>query len=158
MDVRSGPFLICMGSIEEGWNRKGTSAIYLATDSMTAVREYIQDFQFLPVTLAQYRLTDALIAELDAPELLAAHGTNAAIHTVPWRAITLQGKEPLQWPLVDALISDGWHGAEYPSAITPVGRHIVLWFWNQKGGASLALVDPDERLPVNQASWYSEGQ
>ena len=118
------------------------SAIYLATDPMTAVREYNQDFQFLPVTLAQYRLTDARIAELNAPELLAAYGTDAAIHTVPWRAIALQGKEPLQWPLVDALISDGWHGAEYPSAITPAGRCIVLWSWNQKGAPRLALFGP----------------
>lgn len=134
------------------WNRKGVKAIYLATDPMTAVREYNQDLQFLPVTLAQYRLTNARIADLDASELLGIH-VASAIHAVAWRAMNFTGSGTT--PMVSGGRLDqrwlAWWRVSF-SNNTNRSLHcpVVL---EPKRGREPCLVDPDARLPKDQDSW-----
>jgi RES domain-containing protein len=143
------------GAAQHGgrWNRKGIKALYLAADPMTAVSEYNQDFQFRPVTLAQYRLSEAKIIDLTDVDCLAELNLTDAIHAAPWRALTLAGREPPGWPVADKLIAGGWHGAWFPSATSAQGRSVVLWRWNETGGCTLHVIDQENRLPIDQSSW-----
>ena len=143
------------GAAQNGgrWNRKGIKALYLAADPMTAVSEYNQDFQFRPVTLAQYRLSQARIFDLTSHDSLTELALTDAIHAAPWRALALESREPPQWLVADRLVDAGWHGAWFPSAVSARGRCIVLWRWNEKDGCTLQVVDQDNRLPLDQSSW-----
>jgi RES domain-containing protein len=143
------------GAAQHGdrWNRERMKALYLAADPMTAVAEYSQDLQFRPVTLAQYHLSEAQIIDLTDHNCLIEHALMDEIHAVAWRALTLQGSDPPQWPVADRLIAAGWHGAWFPPATSAQGRSIVLWRWNGTGGCKLQVIDQDNRLPLDQSSW-----
>lgn len=143
------------GAAQNGgrWNRKGMKALYLAADPMTAVSEYNQDFLFRPVTLAQYRLSEARIIDLTDHERLIELALTETVHTTAWRAWILEGREPPQWLVADRLVDAGWHGAWFPSATSAQGRAIVLWRWNETRGCKVQVVDQDNRLPFDQSSW-----
>jgi RES domain-containing protein len=143
------------GAAQNGgrWNRKGQQALYLSTDPMTALAEYNQDFLFRPVTLAQYRVTQAKLADLSDSETLKNLGLSLDIHSTAWRALTLEGKEPATWHIADTLMSQGIDGVLFPSVASPLGRCVALWHWNENAGPQISVSDTDHRLPLDQASW-----
>lgn len=132
------------------WNAKGTAALYLAADPVTAVAEYYQGLP-RPGTLAPYRIDAETIADLTDGHGRPG-GTQVALAAVsPWKALAaLEGKDPPSWALARTLISAGADGALVPSAQNYGGTALVLWRWQVAGeggaGALLTLLDPDGSL------------
>jgi RES domain-containing protein len=137
------------------WNAKGTPALYLAFDAITALLEYNQSVQFHPVTLAEYHVTGARLADLTQTEFLDAQGIASTIHQLEWRSFTLAGKEPEQWTLAKRFQSRWYDGVIYRSMRNPIGTAVCLWNWNAIVGPCVEVFDSDRRLPRDQSSWRS---
>jgi RES domain-containing protein len=137
------------------WSRFGHPALYLATDPMTALAEYNQDFQFHPVTLGQFRVVGANLADLSDTACLKALAIAPSIHDVPWYLHVVQREEPPQWGICDHISASGYDGLIYPSAQNPLGKYVVLWRWNDGTAPTVSVSERDHRLPIDQPSWTS---
>ena len=136
------------------WNAKGTAALYLAGDPLTALAEYNQDILFRPATLAQYHVAEARLADLRSPELLKDYQVDAASISCDWYKLSLEQKEVPTWTLAGKLAAKGFQGICYPSRIN--GAFCVcLWHWNDPGGCTVSVTDFDGKLPLNNLSWPS---
>lgn len=135
------------------WNAKGTPALYLALDAITALLEYHQSAQFHPVTLSEYHVSNARLADLTNPAFLEAQQIPVDIHDRAWRSITLAGDEPLQWRLSRQLQDQWFDGVIYRSMRNPIGTAVALWNWNALIGPCVIVHDTDHRLPKDQSSW-----
>lgn len=132
------------------WNAKGRTALYLATDPVTAVAEYYQGLP-KPGTLVPYDLADAAIADLTDGAGGPRDGRVAAALMAAWKAIALQGGAvPPGWQLADELVAAGADGALVPSLQNSGGTNLVLWRWHAADtvgeGAGLRIRDPDHAL------------
>ena len=134
------------------WNAKGTPTLYLAGDPMTALAEYNQDLLFRPVTLIEYHVANAKLADARYPDFCHAHGIADAAFTQAWRAETLQNRTPAGWTAAARLQSEGFEGVIYSSRING-GVCLALWHWNDDRGCSVTVGDADGRLPVDNRSW-----
>jgi RES domain-containing protein len=137
------------------WNAKGTPALYLAEDPMTALAEYNQDFSFRPVTLAQYRLKNARLADLRDPTFRHDQGIDDAAMSCAWYALSLQGLEVPSWKAATILANRGYHGLLYPSRFNG-SSCLALWAWNDASGCTVTVSDQDGRLPRDDRSWSSQ--
>lgn len=135
------------------WNGLGQPCLYAALELSTAWAEYNQGFVQHPATLAQMRLTGARLADLADAATLAALKVDPAIHACEWRADLDAGRTPATHRLARRLAREGFHGLVYPSFMSRGGRCVALWRWNAKGAPTLAVVDPEGRLPETAASW-----
>jgi RES domain-containing protein len=128
------------------WNMKGSPALYLACDAITAVAEYYRGLP-KPGFLAPYKVTASRIADLtgDDPRTTSALACD-------WKTIALiDGQVPESWQVAQELIARGAEGAIVPSVQNEGGRNLVLWRWHDAAGgagegASLALLDPEAAL------------
>ena len=136
------------------WDAVGSPALYLACDVITAILEYQQRANFKPVTAVQYRLQDALLADIHDPQLEDRHGITPLIVTNDWQLLVGLSKEPPSWPIASRLQRDGYHGLRYRSRLNG-GACVVLWAWNAPDVPTLAINDPDKRLPRDDRSWSS---
>lgn len=136
------------------WNAKGTAALYLASDPMTALAEYNQDLLFRPVTLVQYHVAAARLAELDDAAFAAGYQADAALLRCGWYRLSLQQLDVPTWTLAAQLMAEGYHGLRYASRINGA-LCICLWRWNEPGGCTVSVTDLDGRLPQGDRSWPS---
>ncbi len=134
------------------WNAKGLPALYLAADPMTAVAEYNQDVLFRPVTLAQYRISGARLADIRDADFRADADVEGDALTIPWYAEVCKGNTPISWTIADELMNAGYHGFIYPSRISG-GVCLVLWRWNDGSGCKVQVQDLDGWLPRDGSSW-----
>lgn len=134
------------------WNAPGKPALYLALDEITAVHEYNQGLAFQPLVLARYHIEDACLADLTDPDIRANLSIRADLLSVPWLE-ALTAKQTVETHQAAEELNADYHGLIYPSVVTPTGKCVVLWRWNNKGGAQVRVEDPEERLPKDQASW-----
>lgn len=134
------------------WNPKGQAALYLAGDPMTAIAEYNQDLYFRPVTLVEYHIQNARLADLRDSVFCTAHGIHDEDLAVAWRAETRMGKEPRSWRIARELIAQDYEGALFNSSINGATA-LVLWAWNESTGCTVEVQDFDQRLPDHNASW-----
>lgn len=134
------------------WNARGTPALYLAGDPMTALAEYNQDLLFRPVTLAQYHVAGALLADACDPAFCRTHGIEETISGCAWYALSLEGNDVPSWKVATRLARDGFHGLLFPSRINGA-TCVVLWRWNDAGGCEVTVDDADNRLPGDASSW-----
>jgi RES domain-containing protein len=135
------------------WNSVGQEALYVAMDPITALHEYQQSLCFHPVTLAEYHIAHATVADLTADTSLLPVAIPADIHSVNWFELHDAGLMPPQWPIAAALVGAGYHGLIYPSARNRLGKALCLWRWNETGGPRVIVHDPDGRLPRDPSSW-----
>jgi len=135
------------------WNPFGAPTIYAARELSTAWAEYNQGFVQHPALIAQLELSGARLADLTDAETLQKLGIADDIHLCEWRAIMDRGRVPATHKLRARLLKDGFHGAIYPSFMSPGGSCVALWRWNAKGAPDLRIIDPDRRLPKTAASW-----
>lgn len=134
------------------WNAKGTAALYLAGDPMTALAEYNQDLLFRPVTLAQYTVQGAMLADVLNPALLTVHPIDAAAIDCNWYRLSLENKEVPTWTIAAELAAKGFDGVRYPSRINGAPC-ICLWQWNEPGHCTVSVTAVDGRLPKDNRSW-----
>lgn len=135
------------------WNPVGAPAIYAARELSTAWAEYNQGFVQHPALIARMELSGARLADLTDGGTLAALGVEETIHKCEWRDALDRGDVPQTHGLRKRLLKEGWHGAVYPSFMSPGGTCVVLWQWNGRNGPRLEVVDPDHRLPKSPAAW-----
>ena len=134
------------------WNAPGHSALYLSTDPTTAMLEAQQDVDiFSPVTLVSYALSDARIFETAATNEVDYEFDSAVLATV-WQDHVIDGTTAPTWDLAGRLKKQGFHGLLYASRLNGA-QNLVLWSWNEVGGARLRTLDPFNRLPRDDASW-----
>lgn len=131
----------------------GSPTIYAARELSTAWAEYNQGFVQHPALIAQLVLSNARLADLTDQAILGQHDVDPSIHKIEWRADLDEGKEPATHRLREKLLRKDFEGVIYPSFMSPGGTCVALWRWNGSRGPSLAIVDPEGRLPHNAASW-----
>jgi RES domain-containing protein len=141
------------------FNPKGTPALYLSLDPMTAIKEAAQGFahKFEPYVLCAYEIDcENVIALRDDAERKAAK-VDIDDLACPWFAEAAAGRQPASWRLARKLIVDGAAGLLAPSfargAAPQVDINLVLWRWNGSLPHKVAVFDPSGRLPKNQLSW-----
>ena len=135
------------------WNPVGAPTIYAARELSTAWAEYNQGFVQHPALIAQLKLTDARLADLTQAETLREANVGEDIHRCEWRDLMDRDLTPETHRLRERLLAEGFHGVIYPSFMSPGGTCVALWKWNGRGEPTLAIIDPDGRLPKTPASW-----
>jgi RES domain-containing protein len=117
------------------FNPKGTPALYLALDPMTALKEAAQGFahKFEPCVLCAYEIDcDDVIDLRDEKERRAASVGEDEMAS-PWFAEAAAGREPASQRLARKLIASGAAGLLAPSFVrgaTPADVNLVLWRWS----------------------------
>lgn len=129
------------------FNAKGTPALYLALDAMTAVRELSQIGQPLqPTVLVSYHVDIAGLFDATDPAALATYDmTPAMLAANDWR---LHHPAPTQ-TLAARLIAAGHTGLRAPSfarGVPPGAINLILWHWGLDLPARVTLIDDERRL------------
>jgi len=135
------------------WNPIGAATIYAANELSTAWAEYNQGFVQHPALIAQLELSGAHLADLTDEEVLRDLRIAPAVHECQWRAELDQGQVPETHGARKKLLVIGYDGVVYPSFMSPGGTCVALWRWNTPGMPTLKVIDPEERLPKDAASW-----
>ena len=140
------------------FNAKGTPALYLALDPMTAIKEATQGFahKFEPCVLCAYEIDCEDLADLRDEAARQAAGVALGAMAAPWFADACLGREPASWALAKRLQKAGGAGLLAPSfaqAATPRDFTLALWLWSGRPPHQVRVFDPGGRLPKDQASW-----
>jgi len=136
-------------------NRIGLSALYLALDVETAVREYQQVSPLMPPgTLVSYQLSiDPVVDFTDGYQ-----GRKWAAlwedFYCDWRGCWFNQRiEPPSWILGDEVVAAGAKGILFRSHLSPQGVNLVLYVDELGSADRLEAYDPQHALPRNQSSW-----
>jgi RES domain-containing protein len=83
------------------FNPKGTPALYLSLDPMTAIKEAAQGFahKFEPYVLCTYEIDCEDVIDLRDEEERRAAGVGIDVLACPWFAEAAAGREPASWLL-----------------------------------------------------------
>lgn len=137
------------------FNRPGVAALYLSLDELTALREYQQTSPFLPpCTMCSYSV--ALRDVVDLRQLHHGEPWDDLWHDwrEDWRGLRLeQHIEPPTWVLGDLVLARGYTGILFPSQVRTGGMNVVVYVDRLDGVNTIAVNDPDHRLPQDQSSW-----
>jgi RES domain-containing protein len=129
------------------FNAKGTPALYLALDAMTAVREVSQIGQPLqPTVLVSYHVDVKPVFDATNPDALGQYTmTPADLAANDWR---IHIPAPTQ-SLAARLIADGYAGMQAPSfarGVPPGAMNLILWHWGPDLPTRVILIDDERRL------------
>lgn len=136
-------------------NRPGTSALYLALEAETAIREYRQTSTLLPPgTLVSYTVQVAPIVDFrNGYDPLAWSSLWEEFHC-DWRALWFgQRLEPPSWALADEVFAAGAKGIVFTSTLAAGGHILALYTDTLEIEDILKVHDPAGTLPKNQDSW-----
>jgi len=140
------------------FNRKGTPALYVALDPMTAIKEAAQGFarKFEPYVLCTYEIDCEDVVDLRRKEARRAQGVSEEGISCPWFAEAAAKREPASWRLARRLIASGAAGLIAPSFVRGADArdvNLVLWHWSNRLPHKVTVFDPSGRLPKSQLSW-----
>ncbi len=135
------------------WNPTGMAAIYAALELTTAWSEYNQGLTQHPGLVVRLRLGGASLADASDVDLRSRFAIPPDLGGDAWRAEAARGGSSASQRAGAAMAAAGIDGLIYPSAMSPGGRCVVLWRWNEDGGPALAVEDPEGRLPADAQSW-----
>jgi RES domain-containing protein len=140
------------------FNPKGTPALYVALDPMTAIKEAAQGFarKFEPCVLCTYEVDCEDVVDLRSERQRSAAGVGEEEMACAWFTEAAAGREPASWRLARRLIADGAAGVLAPSFVrgaTPGDGNLILWDWSGLLPHKVRVFDPSGRLPKNQLSW-----
>lgn len=93
-------------------NPKGTPALYLSLDAMTAIKEAAQGFarKFEPYVLCTYEIDGEDVIDLRDEDVRRAAGVSQDELACPWFAEATAGREPGSSRLAEKLIAEGAAG------------------------------------------------
>ena len=140
------------------FNPKGTPALYVALDPMTAIKEEAQGFarKFEPYVLCTYEIDCDDVVDLRGEnERRQARISNEDMASA-WFADAAAGREPASWRLARNLIAGGAAGLIAPSFVSGADAgdvNLALWDWSDRLPHKVAVFDPSGRLPKSQLSW-----
>lgn len=135
------------------WNPVGAPTIYAACELSTAWAEYNQGFVQHPALIAHLHLSNASLADLTDNDVISRLGIGSDIHDCQWRMLLDRGDTPSTHILRERLLVENFDGVVFPSFMSRGGRCVALWRWNRADAPVLSVIDPDNRLPKNPASW-----
>jgi len=140
------------------FNPKGTPALYLSLDPMTAIKEAAQGFahKFEPCVLCTYEVDCEDVVDLRSENDRRAASVGEDEMACAWFAEAAAGREPASQGLARRLIAGGAAGLLAPSFVrgaTQIDANLVLWRWSASPPHKVTLFDPGGRLPKNQLSW-----
>ncbi len=140
------------------FNPKGTPALYLSLDPMTAIKEAAQGFahKFEPLVLCTYEIDCENVVDLRTEVDRKTAGVVEVDLACAWFADAAAGREPPSWRLARKLVAGGATGLITPSYAAAVGSgeaNLVLWRWSDRLPHRVIVFDPSGRLPKNQLSW-----
>jgi RES domain-containing protein len=140
------------------FNPKGTPALYVALDPMTAIKEAAQGFarKFEPLVLCSYEIDCADVVNLRSEAHRRSAGVSGDDLACAWFADAAAGGQPRSWLLARKLIAEGAAGLIAPSYVNGASAddaNLVLWRWSGRLPHKVTVFDPTGRLPKNQLSW-----
>jgi RES domain-containing protein len=140
------------------FNPKGTPALYVALDPMTAIKEAAQGFarKFEPCVLCKYEIDCEDVVDLRGEKERRGAKTSLEDMACAWFADAAAGREPASWRLARSLIAGDAAGLIAQSFVTGAGAgdvNLVLWDWSDRLPHRVTVFDPSGRLPRNQLSW-----
>lgn len=140
------------------FNPKGTPALYVSLDPMTAIKEAAQGFarKFEPCVLCTYEIDCEDVVDLRSKKDRRAAGLSNDDMACPWFAEAVAGRDPASWRFARSLIASGAAGLIAPSFASGAGArdfNLVLWDWGDRLPHKVAVFDPSGRLPKSQLSW-----
>jgi RES domain-containing protein len=136
-------------------NRPGISALYLALEPDTAVREYQQVSTLMPPgTLVSYTVRASAVVDFRGGYDAVAWSPLWEEFYCDWRDLWFnQRVEPPSWVLADEALAAGAKGVLFGSRIAPGGMNLVLYDEMLGAEDTLSVYDPAGALPKNQDSW-----
>ena len=136
-------------------NRPGTSALYLALEPETAIREYQQLSTLMPPgTLVSYTLHLTPVVDFRGGYDSARWSELWADFYCDWRDLWFNQRiEPPSWVLADDSIAAGAKGILFKSSLASGGINLVVYTDALTANDTLQVYDPTGALPKNQDSW-----
>lgn len=148
------------GSAKAGgrFNRKGQLALYTSMDPMTAFREVQYGLaRTQPYVICTYEVDCEDVLDLGDPEVRSRRGITLAELGSDWRYLHhVLKQDPPTWLLTDRLIREGIAGIRVPSfakGATHSDANLVFWTWSDALPHRVRVIDDDQALPRDQASW-----
>jgi RES domain-containing protein len=140
------------------FNPKGTPALYVALDPMTATKEGAQGFvrKFEPYVLCTYEIDCEDVVDLRGEQERREARVSKEDMASAWFADAAAGRDPASRRLARDLIAGGAAGLIAPSFVNGAGAgdvNLVLWGWSDRLPHKVAVFDPSGRLPWSQLSW-----
>lgn len=139
------------------FNPKGVPALYLALTIIGAVKEANQGLahRIDPCVLCSYEVDCEDIADLRTQAGRDTAGIRFEDMSCGWLDFLARGARPPSWTVHDRL-SGSSAGILVPSfapGAAASDHNLVLWRWGEAAPHRIAVIDPQGRLPRNQASW-----
>jgi RES domain-containing protein len=136
-------------------NRPGVTALYLALEVETAVKEYQQVSTLMPPgTLVSYQLTADPVADFRSDFDASRWAPIWEDFYCDWRELWFNQRiEPPSWVIGDEAIAAGAKGILFKSRFAEAGTNLVLYPETFGSADSLTVFDPGGSLPKNQDSW-----
>ncbi len=140
------------------FNPKGTPALYVALDPMTAIKEAAQGFarKFEPYVLCTYEVDCEDVVDLRGEQGRRAVGVDEEDMACPWFADAAAKREPASWRLARRHIAGGAAGLIAPSFVRGADSgdvNLFFWYWSDRFPHKVEVFDPSGRLPKSQLSW-----
>ncbi|MEP7348768.1 MAG: RES domain-containing protein [Sphingorhabdus sp.] len=138
------------------FNIKGQQALYLSLLPVTALAECTQGFasRMLPLTLCEYDIDCAEVADLTDAGARKALGVAEADIACAWLSLQQKGKIAPSQGVAQALVAKGMNGALVPSFVPGIhenAANLVLWKWSDGSPCKVTVYDPEGRLPKAKA-------
>ena len=136
------------------FNPKGTPALYVALDPMTAIKEAAQGFarKFEPCVLCTYEIDCEDVVDLRGEKHAQRSGRRRRGDGLPLVRGGGRRARAASWRLARRLIADGAAGVLAPSFVrgaTPGDVNLILWDWSGRRPHKVAVFDP-ERPPAEE--------
>lgn len=136
-------------------NRPGVSALYLALEPETAIREYQRLSPLMPPgTLVSYTARLSPVVDFRAGYDASRWPDLWEEFFCDWRELWFnQRVEPPSWVLADDALSAGAKGILFASTMAMGGTNLVVFDEQLTADDKLQVYDPAGALPKNQDSW-----
>jgi RES domain-containing protein len=140
------------------FNPRGTPALYVALDPMTAIKEAAQGFarKFEPCVLCTYEIDCEDVVDLRTEDQRQSENVADEDMACAWFGEAAAGREPPSWRVARGLMRRGAAGLLAPSYVNGAGAgdaNLVLWRWSGRLPHKVSVFDPSGRLLKNQLSW-----
>lgn len=140
------------------FNPVGIPALYTSLTTITALSEYHQRFpgRPQPVTLCAYDIDCQDIVDLRDPDALQQRDIDTSDLSCAWEYLLNKGITPPSWEIATMLIQANIAGIivhSFAMKKQSNAHNLILWKWGDVLPHRVLLIDDDERLPKNQASW-----
>jgi len=134
------------------FNEKGTAALYLSIEPITALAECTQGFahRMMPLTLCEYDVDCTDIVDLMTIEACEVAGIAPSDVGCGWLSFQTKGRIAPSQRAARQLIAKGAAGILVPSFVPAIHSNavnLVLWNWGDELPHRISVYDPDRRLP-----------